>query len=250
METNKIETFDVIKDRSDYLEILAQKAKHLTHYPYLTDVSNDTKEEVVEAKEPKKGTNLFNKYPQAYLNIKKEETKEEFNEEVRAIVIDEKERQTVDNIFNVQPDSNVAQEKKILLRSNVNSETNVNFDFKLKKLPSKHPEYSIETKYKYKEKTFPRRLSLYEKNIMDLFGYGELIKMDKSLIIEKVEEEKSKTLKKGEEIVIVVTELAYFLAEEECKKAIKNFDKTTNSKEYNEIYKKYIKTILKFKING
>ena len=120
----------------------------------------------------------------------------------------------------------------------------------MKKLPSKHPEYSIETKYKYKEKTFPRRLSLYEKNIMDLFGYGELIKTDKSLIIEKVEEEKSKTLKKGEEIVIVVTELAYFLAEEECKKAIKNFDKTTNSKEYNEIYKKYIKTILKFKING
>ena len=85
METNKIETFDVIKDRSDYLEILAQKAKHFTHYPYLTDVSNDTKEEVVEAKEPKKGINLFNKYPQAYLNIKKEETKEEYNEEVRAI---------------------------------------------------------------------------------------------------------------------------------------------------------------------
>ena len=103
----------------------------------------------------------------------------------------------------------------------------------------------IETKYKYKEKTFPRRLSLYEKNIMDLFGYGELIKMDKSLIIEKVEEEeKPKTLKKGEEIVIVVTELAYFLAEGECKKAIKNFDKKTNSKEYNETYKKYIKTIL------
>jgi len=95
----------------------------------------------------------------------------------------------------------------------------------------------------YKGYTFSRELNVVEKQMLALIGYHDLIKRTPDLAYAA----KEMPIDDTEECVVLLSELADYLAEQACKRHIVDFDIKEHTMEYQTVYKRYLKEISSFK---
>lgn len=95
----------------------------------------------------------------------------------------------------------------------------------------------------YKGYRFSRVLTLVEKEMLKLMGYNDLLRKVPDLVYV----EKEMPIDENEECVILLSELADHFAVQSCKVHIPDFSVETHTKEYQVVYKRYLKEIASFK---